>query len=230
MGSNINQTHLSGSEKRHLSLSVVVMPDRKCYGCHRKEVNMDQIKIGEFLRELRKEKNQSQEQIAERFGVSSRSVSRWENGNTMPDISIMIELADYYEVDLRDLLSGERKSEKMNNELKETLEMVADYTEGEKNNILNKVFMCGATSTAAFIILLIMYAFNLYTKSEWLNDLFVILIYIGGAFSISTVLAGLQLQGKMSKERLKKITKITLPVCAVLMVILMVCIYFITCV
>ena len=73
---------------------------------------MDQIKIGEFLRELRKEKNQSQEQIAERFGVSSRSVSRWENGNTMPDISIMIELADYYEVDLRDLLSGEGRVRK----------------------------------------------------------------------------------------------------------------------
>lgn len=87
--------------------------------------------------------------------------------------------------------------------------------------------MCGAASAVAFISLLIMYAFNLYTKSEWLNDLFVILIYIGGTFSISTVLAGLQLQGKMSKERLKKITKIALPVCAVLMVILMVCIYFI---
>ncbi|MBR3465167.1 MAG: helix-turn-helix transcriptional regulator [Clostridiales bacterium] len=190
---------------------------------------MDQIKIGEFLRELRKEKNQSQEQIAERFGVSSRSVSRWENGNTMPDISIMIELADYYEVDLRELLSGERKSEKMNNELKETLVMVADYTEGEKNNILNKVFMCGVISTVAFVSLLIMYAFNLYTKSEWMNDLFVILIYIGGAFSISTVLSGLQLQGKMSKERLKKITKIALPVCIALMVLLSVFIYFIVC-
>lgn len=214
---------------RHLSLSVVFTWDGKCYGCPRKEVNMDQIKIGEFLRELRKEKNQSQEQIAERFGVSSRSVSRWENGNTMPDISIMIELADYYEVDLRELLSGERKSEKMNNELKETLVMVADYTEGEKNNILNKVFMCGVISTVAFVSLLIMYAFNLYTKSEWMNDLFVILIYIGGAFSISTVLSGLQLQGKMSKERLKKITKIALPVCIALMVLLSVFIYFIVC-
>ena len=145
----------------------------------------------------------------------------------MPDISIMIELADYYEVDIRELLSGERKSEQMNNELKDTLVMVADYTEEEKNKILNKVFTYGATSTVAFISLLIMFAFNLYTKSEWLNDLFVLLIYIGGAFSISTVLAGLQLQGKMSKERLKKITKIALPVCAGLMVILSVFIYFI---
>ena len=188
---------------------------------------MDQIKIGAFLRELRKEKNLSQEQLAERFGVSSRSVSRWENGNTMPDISIMIELADYYEVDLRELLSGERKSENMNNELKETLTMVADYTEEDKNKILNKVFLYGVTSTAAFVSLLIMFAFNLYTKSEWLNDLFVILIYIGGAFSISTVFSGLQLQGKMSKERIKKISKIALPVCIGLMALLSVFIYFI---
>lgn len=188
---------------------------------------MDQIKIGALLRELRKEKNQSQEQLAERFGVSSRSVSRWENGNTMPDISIMIELADYYEVDLRELLSGERKSENMNTEIKETLAMVADYTEEDKNKILNKVFLYGVTSTAAFVSLLIMFAFNLYTKSEWLNDLFVILIYIGGAFSISTVFSGLQLQGKMSKERIKKITKIALPVCIGLMALLCVFIYFI---
>lgn len=187
---------------------------------------MDQIKIGAFLRELRKEKNQSQEQIADRFGVSSRSVSRWENGNTMPDISILIELADYYEVDLREIISGERKSENMNNEFRETLAMVADYTEEEKNKILNKVFLYGAISTVAFVSLLIMFAFNLYTKSEWMNDLFVILLYIGGAFSISTVLAGLQLQGKMSKERLKKIKLIALPVCAVLMVLFTVFIIF----
>lgn len=41
---------------------------------------MDQVKIGTFLRELRKEKNLTQEQIAEQFGVAARTVSRWENG------------------------------------------------------------------------------------------------------------------------------------------------------
>ena len=74
---------------------------------------MDQIKIGEFLKELRKEHNLSQEQLAEKFNVSSRSISRWENGNTMPDISVMIELADFYDIDIRELLRGERKSEQM---------------------------------------------------------------------------------------------------------------------
>lgn len=188
---------------------------------------MDQIKIGAFLKELRKEKGMSQEQLAENFGVSSRSVSRWENGNTMPDISIIIELADFYEVDIRELLSGERESEEMNKDLKETLEMVADYTEEEKTKILDKVFLYGVYSMVAFGILLVMYVFNLHQKTEFLNQIYIMLFYIGGIFSVSTILAGLQLQGKMSKERLKKIRKILLPVCLILTVLLVLLIMFV---
>lgn len=93
---------------------------------------IDQIKIGAFLRELRKEKELSQEQLAEKFGVSSRSVSRWENGNTMPELGILVELADYYEVDIKEIIDGGRKSEIMDKEEKETLRKVADYAETEK--------------------------------------------------------------------------------------------------
>ena len=52
---------------------------------------MNQIKIGEFLKELRKEKGLTQEQLAEQFNVSRRSVSRWETGNNMPDLSMLIQ-------------------------------------------------------------------------------------------------------------------------------------------
>ena len=93
---------------------------------------IDQIKIGGFLRELRREKELTQEQLAEKFGVSSRSVSRWENGNTMPELGILVELADYYEVDIKEIIDGERKSEIMEKEQKETLRKVADYAEVEK--------------------------------------------------------------------------------------------------
>ena len=93
---------------------------------------IDQIKIGGFLRELRKERELTQEQLAEKFGVSSRSVSRWENGNTMPELGILVELADYYEVDIKEIIDGERKSEIMEKEQKETLRKVADYVEVEK--------------------------------------------------------------------------------------------------
>ena len=93
---------------------------------------MNQIKIGEFLKELRKEKGLTQEQFAEQFNVSRRSVSRWETGNNMPDLDTLVEMADYYEIDLRELLDGERKSEKMNEELKETVLKVAEYSNIEK--------------------------------------------------------------------------------------------------
>ena len=54
---------------------------------------MDQKKIGNFLKELRKEKNITQEDLAEELNVSNRTVSRWENGNNMPDISLLTQIA-----------------------------------------------------------------------------------------------------------------------------------------
>lgn len=100
---------------------------------------MDQKKFGSFLRELRKEKQLTQEQLAERFGVTSRSVSRWETGSNMPDLSILVELADFYDVDIRDIIDGERKGEDMNMEEKERLQLVADYAETEKNTLLMRL-------------------------------------------------------------------------------------------
>ena len=180
---------------------------------------MDQIRIGALLRELRKEKSLSQEQLAEKFGVSSRSVSRWENGNTMPDISVMIELADFYDIDIRDLLRGERKSENMEEDLKETLEMVTDYTEAEKAKILKKVYICGQgmliTSVAAMIVYFLSYFFDEIVLTPFL------LILAGGIFAINTILAGLQLKGKMSKKRNKKLIAITVTVWVVLAVIIL---------
>lgn len=56
---------------------------------------MDQKKIGCFLKELRKEKGVTQEQLAETLGVSGRTVSRWETGFNMPDLDVLIQIADY---------------------------------------------------------------------------------------------------------------------------------------
>ncbi len=89
---------------------------------------MEQKKIGLFLKELRKEQNLTQEQLADKFGISSRSVSRWETGTNLPDLSILVELADFYDVDIREIIDGERKKE-MNKETKETLSKVAEYAE-----------------------------------------------------------------------------------------------------
>jgi transcriptional regulator with XRE-family HTH domain len=113
---------------------------------------IDQMKIGSFLKELRKEKEMTQEQLAEKFGVSSRSVSRWENGNTMPELGILVELAEYYEVDIKEIIDGERKSESMNKEEKETLRKVADYTEAEKQLVVRRKCIVTFVGTMAFAL------------------------------------------------------------------------------
>lgn len=119
---------------------------------------MDQKKTGSFLRELRKEKQLTQEQLAERFGVTNRSVSRWETGSNMPDLSILVELADFYDVDIRDIIYGERKGEDMNKEEKERLQLVADYAETEKNILLMRLrifSIVGLVSLIAGLVMLV---------------------------------------------------------------------------
>ena len=96
---------------------------------------MDTKKIGAFLKQCRKEKNLTQEQLAEKFRVSARTVSRWETGTNMPDLSILVELAEYYDVEMRELLDGER-SQAMNKEMRETLDKVAMYEEWTKRKAL----------------------------------------------------------------------------------------------
>ena len=108
---------------------------------------MNQVKIGGFLRELRKGKGLTQEQLAEQFSISRRSVSRWETGSNMPDVGLLIEIADFFDVDIREIIDGERKSENMEKE-KETLKKVAEYADAEKFKLKKKVsnifkWMCG---------------------------------------------------------------------------------------
>ena len=100
---------------------------------------MNPKKIGALLKKIRNEKGLTQEQFAEVVNVSNRTVSRWENGNNMPDLDILIQISDYYEIDLRELLDGERKSEKMNKELEETVLKAVDYTNSETELYIKRV-------------------------------------------------------------------------------------------
>ena len=120
---------------------------------------MNQIKIGSFIKELRKEKGLTQEQFAEQFNVARRTVSRWETGSNLPDLDILIEMADYYNIELRELLDGERKSEKMNEELKETVLKVAEYSNEDKLKVTRRMhilFIAGLIAAIIYVILLFM--------------------------------------------------------------------------
>lgn len=116
---------------------------------------VDTKKIGEFLKILRKEKGLTQEQLAELLLVSGRTVSRWETGTNMPDLSILIQLAEFYAVDLKEILDGERKSEDMDKELKETLTKVADYSKLEKEKAAKTGNIAFGLSFAICVIMIV---------------------------------------------------------------------------
>lgn len=94
---------------------------------------MNQQKIGQFLKELRNEKELTQAELAEMLGVTNRSISRWENGVTMPDFDLLIELAKYYDVEIMEILDGERKENSMDKQTEEVMLKVAEYGNEEKN-------------------------------------------------------------------------------------------------
>lgn len=126
---------------------------------------MDMKKIGGFLKTLRKEKGLTQEQLAEILLVSGRTISRWETGTNMPDLSILIQMAEFYDVEVKELLDGERKSETMEKEWKETLSKVADYNKLEKEKAAkagNLAFGLMFAACAAMIVIQLIIAEELY--------------------------------------------------------------------
>lgn len=123
---------------------------------------MDTKKIGKFLKELRNEKNMTQEQLAERMYVSGRTVSRWETGANMPDITLLLELSDFYDVDIREILDGARKEQQMDKEREETILKVTEYNkEGNKQWIKRARIL--------FIFALIVSLINLVIEALELN-------------------------------------------------------------
>ena len=72
---------------------------------------MDQVKVGKFIAELRKEQGLTQEALGRRLGVTNKTVSRWETGNYMPDIELLVPLGEVLGVSVNELLAGERLSD-----------------------------------------------------------------------------------------------------------------------
>jgi len=172
---------------------------------------MNQKKIGAFLKELRKEKNLTQEQLAEKMFVSSKTVSRWETGNNMPDISLLIELADFYEVDIREMVNGERNSEMITEETRDLLNTVAAYTDAEKKKILKDIL---GNSILTLVCLLLGYAAIFSGRYQDGSSIYNVLFWIGVAappiFTIATIWDIVKINRNMGREADEKLRKILL--------------------
>ncbi len=121
---------------------------------------MDQQKIGKFIAECRKKQGLTQMQLAEKLNITDRAVSKWENGRSMPDSSIMLELCSLLGITVNDLLTGEVVSLKdYNKELENNLlEMVKQKEEADKRllfteiivGLLSGIILFGLVFTASF--------------------------------------------------------------------------------
>ena len=101
---------------------------------------MDQIKIGKFISELRKRKNMTQQQLGEKIGVSPKTISKWETGKGMPDLSSLKPLSDCLEISINELLSGEKiEEDKYADKLEENIINTIEYSDKQVNNKKNLI-------------------------------------------------------------------------------------------
>ena len=126
---------------------------------------VDLQRMGAFLRQLRCEQDVTQEALAERLGVSARTVSRWENGTTMPDLVMVVELAKAFGVSIPELVGGGRKEPAMDAATEETARTMATYGEHEVRARRKRTV---AAMLAAFGALVVMSALAVFPRdSSW---------------------------------------------------------------
>lgn len=161
---------------------------------------MDQKKIGSFLKELRKEQGITQEHLAEKLNVSGRTISRWETGSNMPDISLLVEIAEYFDVSIPEIINGERKSENMNEEVKEVAEKLSDYADAEKENIIKNIRNQSVGGACALVVYFILDV----TGVAYHNPMFEILsLYCETLIYVTVIMISLYSTGLLNKIQRK---------------------------
>ena len=121
---------------------------------------MDQLKIGKFIAECRKEKNLTQMQLSEKLGITDKAISKWERGIAMPDTSIMLELCGILGISVNELLSGEKISMENNNEKNEQILLdMAKELEKKNKTVWTSMWVLMIVSITALIAGLFIAAF-----------------------------------------------------------------------
>jgi len=128
---------------------------------------MDQEKIGKFIASCRKDMGLTQAALAEKLGITDRAVSKWENGKSMPDASIMLELCGILQITVNELLSGERLDmEDYKKMAEENLLQLQKQEELNNKKLLSLEVVIGYTSTISFMVLIFAASFAV-TSPVW---------------------------------------------------------------
>ena len=113
---------------------------------------MDQMKIGKFIQNKRKEKNITQQELAEKLNITDRAISKWENGKCMPEVGIMQELCEILNITINDLFSGEVVNMKdTEKKLEENLLEMTRLKEEKDRQLLSLEIFIGVISSVIFV-------------------------------------------------------------------------------
>ena len=131
---------------------------------------MDQVRIGKFIAEKRKEQGLTQMQLAEALGITDRAVSKWETGRSLPDASVMLELCRLLKITVNDLLNGEVVSMERYNETAERnlLEMVKQKEAADKRLLKTEVVIGVTSSVFLFVTVIVGAMFMKMEKPLWI--------------------------------------------------------------
>ena len=151
---------------------------------------MDQLKIGKFIAECRKEENLTQAQLAEKLNITDRAVSKWETGKAMPDTAIMIDLCKVLKITVNDLLTGERvTAENYNKELENNLLITVKEKELAYKRMLSLEVLVGVVSVLTLLALVFIGIF--VAMQPWLK---ILIIGIGFLLFIAGCLCALRIE------------------------------------
>ena len=128
---------------------------------------MDQEKIGKFIASCRKEAGMTQAALAEKLNITDRAVSKWENGKSLPDASLMLDLCNFLKINVNELLSGERLDMENYKEMaEENLLQLQRSEELNNKKLLSIEVVIGYTSSIAFLVLIFAASFAV-TSPIW---------------------------------------------------------------
>lgn len=161
---------------------------------------MNQKHIGTFLKELRLEHGWTQQQLADQIGVSNRSVSRWETGSTMPDLSLLVMLSELYEISVDEILDGERKGDDMIDNT--TMGKVADYNAQINERKDRRMTVLFSIAFVMFVGYCIIEANGLADTAPWSNVAEACLGFVAGILACGVLYASGRMQ-QIAKAKLR---------------------------
>lgn len=117
---------------------------------------MDQVKIGSFIKAVRKEKGLTQHEVAEMLFISDKTVSKWETGNGMPDVTLMLPLCNILGISVNELLSGEKlNSDQYYKKAEENILTLMDERKREKKKLILSILVGLTVMISAFTLLFV---------------------------------------------------------------------------